>query len=262
MVAESTVRPQVVAGRVVLITGGGQGIGRVFAKGFAASGAKVAIAEINEDKARAVAAEVDGASGEGTAFAVRTDVGDAASVEAAVAAVAERFGRIDVLINNAAIFSALKMRPFEEIPLDEWNAVMNVNVTGVMLMTKACAPIMRQQKFGRIINISSGVATMGRPFYLHYVTSKAAVVGMTRATARELGADGITVNAILPGATYTEVERETVSPEQKAQIVSMQCIKRPETPDDILAAALFLASAGGEFVTGQSLAVDGGTTFR
>ena len=139
---------------------------------------------------------------------------------------------------------------------------MRVNVDGVMLVTKACAPIMRKNRHGRIINISSGVVTLGRPHYLHYVASKAAVVGMTRAMARELGADRITVNALLPGATFTEIDRETVSSEQKSQILAMQCIKRHETADDLLAAALYLASDDAEFVTGQSIAIDGGTTFR
>lgn len=250
------------AGRVAIITGGGQGIGRVFAKGFAAAGAKVGIVELNEEKGQSVATEVDQQSGPGTAISIQADVADPAAVEAAVAAVANKFGRLDIAINNAAIFSTLKMRGFEEIPFDEWSAVMRVNVDGVMLVSKACVPLMRAQKHGRIINISSGVVTMGRPFYLHYVTSKAAVVGMTRAMAREVGTDGITVNAILPGATFTEVERETVSAEQKSQILNMQCIKRHETPEDLLASALYLASDGGGFVTGQSIAIDGGTTFR
>ena len=249
-------------GRVVLITGGGQGIGRVFAAGFAAEGAKIAIVELNEAKGKAVAAEVDDQFGAGTALALTADVSQPEQVEAAVGESLERFGRVDVAINNAAIFSTLKMRPFEEIPFEEWGAVMRVNVDGTMLVSKACLPAMRAQRSGRIINISSGVVTMGRPHYLHYVTSKAAVVGMTRAMARELGPDGITVNAILPGATFTEVARETVSPEQKIQILNIQCIKRHETPNDLLAAALYLASDGAEFVTGQSIAVDGGTTFR
>lgn len=250
------------AGRVALITGAGQGIGRVFAKGFARAGAKIAIVELNEDSGRSVAAEVEAECGAGTVIAIRADVADPAAVDAAVAETLEAFGRIDIAINNAAIFSTLKMRPFEEIPFDEWRQVMRVNVDGVMLVSKACAPVMRGNRHGRIINISSGVVTMGRPHYLHYVASKAAVVGMTRAMARELGADGITVNALLPGATFTEIERETVTPEQKTQILNMQCIKRHETADDLLAAALYLASDGGEFVTGQSIAVDGGTTFR
>ncbi|WP_025550908.1 SDR family NAD(P)-dependent oxidoreductase [Sphingobium fuliginis] len=248
--------------RVVLITGAGQGIGRGFAKGFARAGARVAIVELNEAKARAVAAEIEAEHGEGVVIAISADVADPSAVEAAVADTVAAFGRVDIAINNAAIFSTLKMRPFEEIPYEEWRDVMRVNVDGVMLVAKACAPVMRKNRHGRIINISSGVVTLGRPHYLHYVASKAAVVGMTRAMARELGADGITVNALLPGATFTEIERETVSPEQKSQILAMQCIKRHETADDLLAAALYLASDGAEFVTGQSIAVDGGTTFR
>ncbi|QGN53992.1 SDR family NAD(P)-dependent oxidoreductase [Novosphingobium sp. Gsoil 351] len=250
------------ANRVALITGAGQGIGRVFAKGFARAGAKIAIVELNEAKARAVAAEIEQECGKGTVIVAPADVAEPADVDAAVAATLTAFGRIDIAINNAAIFSTLKMRPFEDIPFEEWRDVMRVNVDGVMLVAKACAPVMRKSRHGRIINISSGVVTLGRPHYLHYVASKAAVVGMTRAMARELGADGITVNALLPGATFTEIERETVTPEQKSQILAMQCIKRHETADDLLAAALYLASDGAEFVTGQSIAVDGGTTFR
>jgi 3-oxoacyl-[acyl-carrier protein] reductase len=250
--------PTVSSGRVVIITGGGQGIGRAFAKGFAAHGAKVVIAEINDEKARAVAAEITAEGG--SALSVRTDVSDPASVEAMAKAATDAFGRIDVLVNNAAIFSTLKMRTFDHIPFEEWNAVMAVNVTGVMLAAKACLPAMRAAQWGRIINIASAAVTIGRPMYLHYTTSKAAVIGMSRSMARELGKDGITVNSILPGATFTEVPRETVSPQQKEQILSMQCIPRHEKPEDLVSAALFLASDGAGFITGQSLTVDGGTS--
>src|SRR3546814_19681657 len=133
---------------------------------------------------------------------MRADVAGPAAVDAAIAETLEAFGRIDVAINNAAIFSTLKMRPFEEIPFDEWRQVMRVNVDGVMLVSKACAPVMRGNRHGRIINISSGVVTMGRPHYLHYVASKEAVVGTPRSMARELGADGTTVNALLPRPTF------------------------------------------------------------
>jgi 3-oxoacyl-[acyl-carrier protein] reductase len=218
----------------------------------------VVVAERNIDKGEAVAAEISAAGGE--ALAVLTDVSDPASVEAMAAAAERAFGGIDILINNAAIFSTLKLRPFEEIPLDEWNAVMAVNVTGVMLAARACVPAMRRGRWGRIINISSASITMGLTRYLHYTTSKAAVVGMTRSLARELGAAGITVNAILPGATITEVERDSFTGDAKAMILQRQCIQRHETPDDLAAAALFLASDGAGFITGQSLTVDGGTT--
>jgi 3-oxoacyl-[acyl-carrier protein] reductase len=176
------------------------------------------------------------------------------------ATVQNQFGRIDILINNAAIFSTLEMRPFDQIPLAEWEEVIRVNLTGPFLCTRAVLPAMRRAKWGRIINMASGAVTLGRPNYLHYIASKAALAGMTGSMARELGPHGITVNAILPGATFTEIERKTVTPEQKAKIVAMQCIPRPEVPDDLVGIALFLASDASGFLTGQALTVDGGAT--
>ena len=242
-------------GRVAIVTGAGQGIGRVFAKAFAMAGAIPVVAERNHDKGRAVAAEIGN-----EAFAIHTDVADPASIDGMVAEVERRFGRIDILVNNAGIFSTLEMRPFEQIPLDEWEHVLRVNVTGPFLCSRAVLPAMRRAKWGRIINMASGAVTLGRPNYLHYITSKAALEGMTRSMARELGADGITVNSILPGATFTEIERKTVSPEQKQRIVAQQCIPRPEVPEDLVGTVLFLASEASAFVTGQGLTVDGGCT--
>ena len=138
--------------------------------------------------------------------------------------------------------------------------VLRVNVTGPFLCARAVLPLMRRHGWGRIVNIASGAVTMGRPNYLHYIASKAALVGMSRSMARELGPDGITVNAILPGATFTEVERKTVTPEQKERIVAQQCIPRPQAPGDLVGTLLFLASDASAFVTGQSLTVDGGAT--
>ena len=244
--------------RVVIITGAGQGIGRVFAKAFATAGARAVIAEINEDKAAAVAADILDAGGE--ALAVTTDVSDPASIDEMVEIVTDEYGRIDVLINNAAIFSTLEMRPFEQIPLEEWERVLRVNVTGAMLCARAVLPAMRRAKWGRIVNMASGAVSLGRPGYLHYIASKAALIGMSRSLARELGKDGITVNAILPGATFTEIERKTVTPEQKERIIAMQCIPRAETPEDLVGAALFLASEASAFVTGQIINADGGAT--
>ena len=242
-------------GRVAIVTGAGQGLGRVFAKAFALAGATAVIAERNHDKGRAVATEIGNA-----AFAIHTDVADPASIDGMVAEVDRRFGRVDILVNNAGVFSTLEMRPFEQIPLDEWEQVLRVNVTGPFLCARAVLPAMRRAKWGRIINMASGAVTLGRPNYLHYITSKAALVGMTRSMARELGADGITVNSILPGATFTEIERKTVSPEQKQRIVAQQCIPRPEVPEDLVGTVLFLASEASAFVTGQALTVDGGCT--
>jgi len=242
--------------RVAIITGAGQGLGCAFAKGFTAVGAIAIIAERNGERGEAVAAEIVAAGGK--ARAITTDVADPASLENMIAVVEQAYGRIDILINNAAIFSTLDTRPFEEIPLAEWEAVLKVNVTGPFLCCRAVLPAMRRAQWGRIVNMASGAVTLGRPNYLHYITSKAALVGMTRSMARELGRDGITVNAILPGAISTEIQRKTVTPEQKQRIVAMQCIPRPEVPEDLVGTVLFLASDASAFLTGQALTVDGG----
>jgi 3-oxoacyl-[acyl-carrier protein] reductase len=241
--------------RVAIVTGGGQGIGKVVARAFADAGANVAIAELNAERGAAVAAELGN-----RAIAVTTDVADPASTDAMAAATFDAFGRIDVLVNNAAIFSTLAMRPFWDIPVDEWRQVMDVNVTGCFLAARAVVPAMRAAGRGRIVNFASAAVTMGRPNYTHYTTSKAAVIGMTRSMARELGPDGVTVNAILPGAVFTEIPRATVTPQQKQAIVAQQCIPRPSEPADLVGTILFLASDASAFMTGQSLTVDGGCT--
>jgi 3-oxoacyl-[acyl-carrier protein] reductase len=244
--------------RVVIVTGAGQGIGRVFAKAFAMAGSSVVIAERNENSAASAAAEI--LKENGKALAVTTDVADAASVTEMVEAVEGEFGRIDVLINNAGIFSTLAMRPFEQIPLDEWEQVLSVNITGTMLCARAVLPAMRRARWGRIINIGSGAVALGRPGYLHYIASKSALIGIGRSMARELGPDNITVNTLLPGATFTEIERKTVTPAQKEKIIAMQCIPRAETPEDLVGPAMFLASEASGFVTGQAVNADGGAT--
>lgn len=245
--------------RVVIITGAGQGIGRVFAKAFALAGARVVIAERNETGAAAVSAEILKAGGQ--ALAVTTDVADPASIAEMIEVVEDEYdGRIDVLINNAGIFSGLQMRPFDQIPLEEWEQVLKVNLTGPFLCARAVLPAMRRAKWGRIINIASGAVRLGRPNYLHYIATKSALMGMSLSMARELGPDNITVNAILPGATFTEIERKTVTPEQKERIIAMQCVPRAETPEDLVGAVLFLASEASAFVTGQSINLDGGVT--
>jgi NAD(P)-dependent dehydrogenase (short-subunit alcohol dehydrogenase family) len=165
-----------------------------------------------------------------------------------------------VLINNAAIFSTLEMRAFDQIPLEEWEQVLRVNLTGPFPCVPAVLPVMRKAKWERIINIASGAVHLGRRNYLHYIATKAALAGMTLSMARELGPDNFTVNAILPGATFTEIERKTVTPEQKERIIAMQCVPRAETPQDLVGIALFLASDASSFVTGQSINLDGGVT--
>jgi 3-oxoacyl-[acyl-carrier protein] reductase len=246
-------------GRTVIVTGAGQGIGRAYTLGLAQVGAVPVIADLNRPAAQRVADEVKASGGE--CLALEVDVGDAASVEAMVREVAGCYGRVDVLVNNAAIFSTLKMRPFDEIPLDEWDRVLRVNVTGSFLCARAVAPLMRAQRSGSIINISSAAYLMGRPNYLHYTTSKAALIGMTRSLARELGPHDVRVNVILPGAVETEIARETVSPEQLRQQIAARSLARTEDPADLVGVMLFLASDASRFITGQSLVVDGGLTF-
>ncbi len=244
---------------VVLITGAGQGIGRAYAHAFAAAGAFPVLADVNAAAGERVAQEVRAKGGR--AVAIDVDISDSASVESLVAKTIAQHGRIDTLVNNASIFSTIVMRPFTEIPLDEWDRVLHVNITGTFLMARAVVPHMKDRGRGRIINISSAAVTMGRPNYLHYTTSKAGVIGMTRSMARELGTFGITVNAVLPGATDTEVERATVTPQQKAAMLAMRAVPREETPEDLVGAVLFLASDASAFLTGQSLTIDGGLTF-
>ena len=248
------------AGRVAIVTGAGQGIGRVFAHALAKTGAIPVIAELNAERGQAVAAEIAAAGAGAKVLAVATDVADPKSVASMVAAVEAAFGRIDILVNNAGIFSTLKTRPFYEIPLEEWEQVLRVNVTGPFLCARAVVPAMRRAGWGRIVNMSSGAVSLGRPNYLHYIASKSALVGMSRSMARELGPHGITVNAILPGATFTEIPRETITPQQKEAVIRMQCIPRAEVPEDLVGAILFLCSEASAFVTGQALTVDGGAT--
>lgn len=245
--------------KVAIITGASQGIGRAFALRFAQEGAHVVIADIQEDKAKSVVQEIQAIGGQ--AIAVNVDVSQPESVKAMVQQAMTRFEHIDVMINNAAIFSSIKMKPFDEITFDEWSGLMAVNLTGTFLCCQAVAPSMRAQQSGSIINISSSTVLMGRPWYAHYVTSKAGVVGLTRALARELGADNITINVVMPGSTETEVTRETVSSEQKKSILDGQSIHRRETPQDLVGALVFLASDESRFITGQTLVVDGGHNF-
>ncbi|SDO76927.1 3-oxoacyl-[acyl-carrier protein] reductase [Lutimaribacter pacificus] len=247
------------SGKVALVTGAGQGLGRAYSREFARFGAAVVVADIAADNAESVAQEVRDAGGQ--AIAVAVDVASEDSVAAMYERVEQEFGRLDILINNAALFSTLKMRPFEDIPTSEWRKVMDVNVTGVMLTTRGALPLMRKNKWGRIVNISSAAWAMGRPHYLHYTTSKAALVGMTRSVARELGPDGITVNCLLPGATHTEVSRETVSPAQMEAFLQMRSIPRLETAEDLCGAVLFFSSEASSFITGQTLTVDGGLSY-
>ena len=244
---------------VVIITGAAQGIGRELARQYAAAGAVPVVADIDIEKADTVVKEIYDAGGTGSA--VKVDVADESSVAAMVDTVIDQFGRIDVLINNASIFASIEKGPFDEIPLAQWEQVLKVNVTGTYLCIRAVATHMRTARFGRIINISSDSVTRGAVNYLHYVTSKSALIGMTNSLARELGAYGITVNCVRPGMVATEVER-TVNPtvEIRERAASQQCIPRGMVPTDLVGIMLFLATPASAFITGQTIACDGGYT--
>ena len=243
-------------GRTVIVTGAGQGLGRAYAKRFATLGASVAVVDINGDNAKRVTHEIENMGGRATAIA--TDITQPTATDDMVSSVLKEFGQIHVLVNNAAMSSVLGRQPFTEISFEEWQRVLSVNITGTYLCARSVTPVMKANGWGRIINISSTTVIMGRINMLHYVASKAAVIGMTRSMARELGAFGITVNVLLPGLTPTEVGNDGITTQGMRFIKEMQCIPRQEVPEDLTEAVVFLASEGAGFVTGQSLAVDGG----
>jgi NAD(P)-dependent dehydrogenase (short-subunit alcohol dehydrogenase family) len=245
-------------GRRVIVTGAGGGLGRAFAAAFAAAGASVVAADI--DAAGAQETERLIVAKGGIAVARRVDVTDAGSADALAAFAAEKFGGIDVLVNNAAIYAGLARTGFESIAEADWDRVMAVNVKGTWLMTKAVAPHLRRAGGGAIVNVSSATVMSGSPLWLHYVSSKAAIIGMTRALARELGDDRITVNAIAPGFTLTQASLDLME-NAAAYGVERGALKRAADPTDMVGAALFFASAKGSFVTGQTLIVDGGRQF-
>ena len=195
-------------------------------------------------------------------MAIEVDVADEASVARMAADVEAELGAVEVLVNNAAIFSTLRMGAFTDIAVEEWERVMAVNVTGAFLCSRAIVPGMCRAGYGKVINISSATVFTGRPGYLHYVTSKAALIGMTRSLASEVGPDGVRVNAITPGSTATEVKRGTITPEARAEMAQLTALRRVQVPDDLVGAVLFLASPASDFITGQTLNVDGGLAFH
>ncbi len=245
--------------RVCIVTGAARGIGREFALHFADLGARVVAADrLSCDGTIRQIREASGA-----AISATGDVTSAGDAEAIVAAAVEEFGRIDVLLNNAALYGGIAIRGFEDIPEPEWDRVMSVNVKGVWQMCRAVAAPMRAQGGGRIINVASNVIFMGKPGFLHYVASKGAVWALTGALSREFAGSGVTVNALAPGYTITEATRsmadaETVS-ELEADIMRSQSVKRLIEPSDLVGTAAFLASDAAELVTGQTVTVDGGT---
>jgi 3-oxoacyl-[acyl-carrier protein] reductase len=227
---------------------------------LAGEGARVVAADILS--CAETVAKIQDAGGQ--ALEIRVDVADPQSTETMAAQTVQRFGRIDILVNNAAVYGGLKLTPFEQISEAEWDRVMAVNVKGIWLCCKAVIPTMRLQGRGKIINISSDTIWMGVPLFLHYVASKGAVFALTRALARELSDTGIHVNAMTPGYTRTEAAQAISDPETVARIrgwvLDQQIIKRQEEPADLIGPLVFLASEDSDFITGQTINVNGGAT--
>lgn len=249
---------QPLGGRSVVITGAGGGLGRAFAIGFAAAGARIVAADLDARAAEDTASELERQGHE--AIAVQVDVADEPSTIEMALTAAGAFGGVDVLVNNAAVYAGLERRPFDQIAVAEWDRVMAVNVRGPWLCAKACADALRAAGSGAIVNVASATVLSGSPLWAHYVTSKGAVVAMTRVLARELGDDGVRVNTLAPGFTLTEASRELID-EAETYSVERGAIKRALQPEDIVGTAVFLASDASAMITGQTYVVDGGRQF-
>jgi NAD(P)-dependent dehydrogenase (short-subunit alcohol dehydrogenase family) len=243
--------------KAAIVTGGAMGIGRAIADRLAEEGARVVIADLkgHEDAARQI--------GRG-AIAVRCNVAYETDVKAMIRATKDAFGGVDILVNNAGIYSSLVPGPFEDISVEDWKRVMDVNVLGSFLCARECLKPMRERGGGRILNVASGTPFKGVPFLLHYVTSKGAIVAMTRALAKELGGAGILVNAIAPGFTLSEGVKANPIQLEKLQEVSLKArtILRDQVPEDVVGAAAFLVGPDANFITGQTIVVDGGAYFH
>lgn len=245
---------------VVIITGGAMGIGRAIADRFAKDDFAVVIADLSG----ATDAAADIAATGADAIGVTCDISDPASCEAMAAEAVRAFGRIDTLVNNAGLYSTLKLTEFTEITPDEWQRVLNVNVMGQALVTAAVLPTMRAQGGGAIVNMSSGTPYKGVPYLLHYVASKGAINAMTKALAKELGATGVRVNGVAPGFTMSDGVKANPHQIEKLRDISVNArvIARDQLPEDVVGAVVFLASQDAAFMTGQTLVVDGGAYFH
>ena len=245
-----------VADKVIIVTGGGTGIGKVYSQRLAESGAKVVLADIAADESDSVAALIREAGGD--ALSVPTDVTDEDAVQAMADRAADACGGIDGLINNASLMSVLPRGDWFDIKADRWDSVMAVNLKGIFLCCRAVYPYMQKRGGGAIVNISSSRIWEGTPNRLDYTTSKAGVVGLTRALAREVGDDKISVNAVTPGFTLSETQIASSSSNYMGGMDDGKCFKRPQIPDDLVGTVIFLLSDAAGFMTGQTLNVDGG----
>jgi NAD(P)-dependent dehydrogenase (short-subunit alcohol dehydrogenase family) len=243
-------------GKVAVVTGAAQGIGRAIAEGLAAEGARIVVADL------AGAEEAAASFPDGVGLAV--DVANEADVKRLADETVARCGSIDILVNNAGLYASLAMRSFEEIPLDEWRQVMDVNVASMFLTCRAVVPVMRANGGGKIVNISSGTPFRGVPFLLHYVTSKGAIVALTRALAKEVGKDNVLVNCVAPGFTMSDgvqAHPEVVAKLRDASVAA-RTLQRDQVPEDVVGAVVFLSGPHSNFVTGQTIVIDGGQTFH
>jgi NAD(P)-dependent dehydrogenase (short-subunit alcohol dehydrogenase family) len=243
-------------GSVAIVTGAAQGIGKAIADGLSREGARVVVVDLQ--RAEEAADAYPGGVG------LTVDVASEDDVARMVEEVVERCGSIDVLVNNAGLYATLPMRPFTEIPLEEWNRVMEVNVGSMFLACRAVVPIMRGQGRGKIVNISSGTPFRGVPFLLHYVTSKGAIVALTRALAKEVGRDGIHVNCVAPGFTMTDgvkAQPEVIDALRDVSVAA-RVIQRDQLPEDVVGAVVFLCTPAADFITGQTMVIDGGQYFH
>ncbi len=249
-------------GKVAIITGASQGIGEAFALRFADDGAKAVVADINFENAQKVAGKIKAEGGEG--LAVHTDISDDISVNKLVKNVVETYGKIDILLNNAAIYYGIGLRPWDDWSIEDWDRIYAVNTRGTWQCSRAVAPQMIKQGKGKIINVASGAADIGYELLLPYSCSKAAVITLTKAMARALGQYNINVNCISPGAVQTEATIEMPKDVTGVTIVSLpaRCLPRVAEPEDLVGTAVFLASADSDYLSGQTIAVNGGTVMR
>ncbi len=247
-------------GKVAIVTGGARGLGKAYAMRMAEEGAKLVIVDILDT--RPVQEDIEAKGGE--ALALQTDVTDEKGTEEMVRKAVEHFGKIDILVNNAAMFASISKKPFYDISGSEWDQVIGVNLKGTFLCSKAVYPQMEKQGKGKIINVSSGTFYKGIPFFLHYVTTKGGVIAFTRALAREVGDQGICVNAIAPGLTVSDgtAENPSYTDDYYKATVNTRCIKKIETPEDLTGTIVFLASDDSNMITGQTIVVDGGAVFN